>query len=116
MAGHDKERDRGHDHPSNGSTVQAAGVELARQELRTYAVSRPSLVQRPSPRLSSMTQAPSRKVMGVPGQRSQAARNVEGRPVVCRAAIKQEPHPGRSGAWNLRVCPKTSGGITKFSE
>jgi hypothetical protein len=31
MAGHDKERDRGHDHRSNGSTVQAAGAELARQ-------------------------------------------------------------------------------------
>src|SRR5262249_19343379 len=31
MAGHDKERDRGHDHCSNGSTVQAASAELARQ-------------------------------------------------------------------------------------
>src|SRR5215813_8049785 len=31
MAGHDKERDRGHDHRSNGSTVQAASAELARQ-------------------------------------------------------------------------------------
>src|SRR5262249_6912325 len=31
MAGHDKERDRGHDHRSNGSTVQAAGAELAQQ-------------------------------------------------------------------------------------
>src|SRR5215471_18880591 len=31
MAGHDKERDRGHDHRSNGSTVQAGGAELAQQ-------------------------------------------------------------------------------------
>src|SRR5215472_12373189 len=69
MAGHDKERDRGHDHRSNGSTVQAAGVELARQELRTYAVSRPSMVQRPSPRLSSITRA-------------------LGRPVACRMAYR----------------------------
>jgi hypothetical protein len=32
-------------------------------------------------RLSSITRAPCRRVMGVPGQRSQAARNVEGRPM-----------------------------------
>src|SRR6516162_6831765 len=31
MAGHAQERDRGHDHRSNGSTVQAAGAELAQQ-------------------------------------------------------------------------------------
>src|SRR5262249_15987689 len=67
MAGHDKERDRGHAHRSNGSTVQAASAELARQGTEACAVSRPSLVQHPSPRLYSITRAPCRKVMGVTG-------------------------------------------------
>jgi hypothetical protein len=40
--------------------------------------------------LSSITRAPCRKVMGVPGQRSQVARNVEGRPLARRAACKEK--------------------------
>jgi len=42
------------------------------------------------------TKAPCRKVIGVTGQRSQAARNVEGRPVACRAAL-QTGAPLRAG-------------------
>src|SRR5215470_17436219 len=76
MAGHDKERDRGHDHRSNGSTVQAASAELARQgtedlrRLSSFLGSTPV-----APAILDDASAPCRKVMGVPGQRWQAWRN-----------------------------------------
>jgi hypothetical protein len=51
-------------------------------------------------RLSSITRAPCRKVMGVPGQLSQAARNVEGPGGVPSGPIKSKS-PATGGAWSL---------------